>query len=188
MKAIKIYKIKWNLDGVSAEKKNELLKKLPTSKGFMAQDSFDVVERVPDLLKKHYGCDVITYSYSEIKIIEDFNELLKFFTPKGEKPKKLFLKDGELSVFGEERVNDLKNAIHKRFYLQEKGTNDDEMPKIQDIVMLSLEKIFNINWEDMTEKDVMKLVEKELTPKPVNLKDEYDDDDDDDDDDDKEEE
>jgi hypothetical protein len=45
MKAVKLYKINWNLDKLTPEEKEEAKKTLPTSKGFKADDSFDVVER-----------------------------------------------------------------------------------------------------------------------------------------------
>ena len=172
MKAVKLYKINWNLDGLTPEEKEEAKKNLPTSKGFKADDSFDVVEKVPGLLYKKFGYKVADYAYTEIPIYEDFESLLKSYTQRGEKPKKIYLKSGELSSYGEEVVNALKSDISKRFRLEGKGTADDVMSVQMDMVMLSLEKIFGIEWEDAeSEDDVFDVIDKEIkSHEKLNLK------------------
>ena len=162
MKAVKIYKIQWNLGGLSPEEEKEVKSKLPKVKGFMAQDDFDVVENVPRLLKKKFGYDVMNYSYSEIEVIETFEGLLRSFTPKGYKHLKLFKHNGELTDFGTERFENLKDAIKWRFREQAKGTSDEDMPKLLDKVMLA--------WETITGEELMAFVnadKAEKTETPV---------------------
>ena len=163
MKAIKLYNIKWDLNDIAPEEKAAIAKKLPTNKGFIAPDDFDVVEKCPHLLKKHFGQDIITFSYEEIPIFETLDELLKYFTPSKEKPRKLYLRTGELSSFGEERLEDLKNAMKKRIQKESEGVKKEDMPVLLDTVMLSLEKITGLDWEkdeadDFFEK-VMEMIE-----------------------------
>ena len=125
----------------------------------------------------------------EIPIYEDFETLLKTYTPKGEKPKKIYLKSGELSAFGEECVAKLKRDISKRFLLEGKDTADDEMPKQMDMVMLAIETIFGVDWDDADEDSIFRLIHKETNSHiKVRLKKMDKDEDDEDDDDEKEEE
>ena len=172
MKAIKLYKINWNLDDLDPEERIKVKETLPTSKGFKADDNFDVIEKVPGLLKKKFGYGIKNYSYTEIPIYEDFETLLKTYTPRGEKPKKIYLKSGELSSFGEDVVNSLKGDISKRFNLEGKGTADDEMSKQMDMIMLSIEKIFGIEWNDAeSEDDIFAVIDKEIkSHEKLNLK------------------
>lgn len=172
MKAVKLYKINWNLNGLTPEEKEEAKKNLPTSKGFKADDDFDVVEKVPGLLKKKFGYSVENYAYNEIPIYEDFESLLKTYTPRGEKPKKIYLKSGELSSFGEDVVNALKMDISKRFKLEGNGTADDAMSVQMDMIMLSLEKIFGIKWEEAeSEDDIFAVIDEEIkSHEKLNLK------------------
>lgn len=154
MKAVKLYNIKWDLEGLSPEEKKEAEKNLPTQKGFVVDDDFNVLEKVPVLLKKKFGYDFITYSISEIKIIENFEDLLYHCAEKGENPKPLFKVSGELSGFGRECYNRLKHYIHRRIKLENQGTDPYEMPKILDEVMLALEKITGIDWDkNLTEEE-----------------------------------
>lgn len=162
MKAVKLYKINWNLDKLDPEERNKVKESLPTSKGFKADDDFDVVEKVPGLLHKKFGYEINDYAYTEIPIYDDFETLLKSYTPRGEKPKKIYLKSGELSDFGERVLSALKMDISKRFRLEGKGTADDEMPVQMDMIMLSLEKIFGINWDESDENSVFDVVDKEV--------------------------
>ena len=163
MKAVKLYKINWNLDNLDPEERAKVQETLPTSKGFKADDNFDVVEKVPGLLKKKFGYGIKNYAYTEIPIYEDFETLLKTYTPRGEKPKKIYLKSGELSAFGEGVVDALKRDVSKRFALEGKGTADDEMSKQMDMIMLSLEKIFGIEWDEAeNEDDIFAVIDKEI--------------------------
>jgi len=189
MKAVKLYKINWNLDDLTPEEREAARKNLPTSKGFKADDSFDVVEKVPGLLAKKFGYEAKDFSYTEIPIYDNFEALLKTYTPKGEKPKKIYLKSGELSAFGEEVVNKLKYDISKRFCLEGKDTASDAMPEKMDIIMLSLEKIFGIDWDEADENSIFDVIDKEVkSHEKLNLKKMDDDEEENDDDDDKEEE
>jgi len=154
MKAIKLYNIKWDLEGLSPEEKREVEKNLPTQKGFIVDDDFNVLEKVPVLLKKKFGYDFITYSSQEFKIIDKFEDLLYHCAEKGENPKPLFKVGGELSRFGQNCFNNLKNYIHKRIKLERQGTDEYEFPKILDEVMLALEKITGIDWgKGLTEEE-----------------------------------
>jgi hypothetical protein len=187
MKAVKLYKIKWNLEGLTPEEKEEAKKNLPTSKGFKASDTFDVVEKVPDLLYKKFGHKIIDFAYTEIPIYEDFEELLRSYTPRGEKPKKIYLKSGELSSYGEDMVKLLKYAISKRFALEGKDVHSDEMPEKMDMVMLAIETIFGVNWEEEDENSIFDLIDKEVDSHiKIKLKKMDKDDDEDEDDDDEE--
>ena len=193
MKAVKLYKINWNLNKLDPEERREAKKTLPTSKGFKADDSFDVIEKVPKLLYKKFGYNVIDFSYTEIPIYDDFETLLKTYTPKGEKPKKIYLKSGELSTFGEECMDKLKKDISKRFLLEGRDTAGDEMPVQMDMVMLSIENIFGIDWDDADEDSIFQLIDKETNShikvklKKMDKDDEEDEDEDEDDEDDDDE-
>ena len=153
MKAVKINKIVWNLNSVDPADKEKVKKSLPTSKGFMADDDFNVPDKVPNILAKKFGYDIITFSYSEIKVIEKFEDLLLSFAPKDTKINKLFSPKGELSLLGEECYNKLLDAIARRRQLEKEGTPEDEMPKLLDKVMLSLETITGMEWDDTSEED-----------------------------------
>jgi len=153
MKAIKLYNIKWDLSNLSDEEKEKILPTLPKNKGFVVDDDFVAVERVPVLLKKKYGYDFITYSISEIKIIDNIIDLLHHCANKGEKPKDLFKVSGELSGYGEECYNNLVRYIRQRLNLEREGVSAYEMPKILDEVMLALEKITGMDWDDDHNKE-----------------------------------
>ena len=121
MKAIKLYNIKWDTKDVPAEDVKKL--NLPEYKGFTVNDDgYDVVDNVPNLLKKKFGYDIIDFSFIEIPIIEDFINLLYFCAAKKEKSKNLFKVNGELSAVGMECVDTLKYFIHNRIRLESKNT------------------------------------------------------------------
>lgn len=153
MKAIKIKKIIWNLDNLAPAERGKAKASLPSGKGFLASDDFDVVEKVPNLLKKKFGYDIINFSYTEVHISETLEALLHAFAPKGDKPFKLLNSKGELSELGSECYNKLIDAINQRKELEAKGTPDEEMPKILDKVMFSLEKITGMEWEGNTAEE-----------------------------------
>ena len=155
MKAIKLSKIIWNLDSLKKEDRKKVLATLPTAKGFMASDDFDVVENVPRLLEKNYGYGVFTYSYIEMRVVDNVKDLLLLNLPKGEKPKKLFLKNGELSVFGETMVKELEARIKERLRMEFKGVSPYEMPKILDEIQIGVEKVTGMNWEGHTVEELM---------------------------------
>lgn len=153
MKAVKINKIIWNLNDLDPAERGKAKASLPTSKGFMAEDDFNVPDKVPDLLEKKFGYPIVTFSYSEIHIVDTFEKLLKIFTPKGEKPKPLYRANGELSAFGQACYDSLLDTIHRRVEMEREGTAEDEMPKLLDKVMLSLEKVTGMPWSDNSEED-----------------------------------
>jgi len=155
MKAIKLNKIQWNLNGLTDEQKAKAIETLPTFKGFMAQDDFNVVEKVPYLLKKNYGFDVITFSYTELRVVDTVEDLLLLGAPKGEKPKKIFLKNGELSAYGEDLVKTLESNIKWRLRLEFKGTAVSDMPALLDETLIGVEKVSGMNWEGHTVQELM---------------------------------
>ena len=174
MKAIKLYNIKWDTKDVSAEDMKKL--NLPEYKGFIVNDDdYDVVEIVPNLLKKKFGYGIIDFSFIEIPIIEDFINLLYFCASKKDKSKNLFKANGDLSVIGIECVDTLKYYIQKRVILEEKNTPTYEMPKELDVIMLALERITGKTWEvgctlKEWEKEIDKLVEKVVDEKSSYMK------------------
>ena len=174
MKAIKLYNIKWNTKDVPAEDVKKL--NLPEYKGFTVNDDdYDVVENVPNLLKKKFKYDIIDFSFIEIPIIEDFINLMYFCVDKKEKSKNLFKVNGELSAVGMECVDALKHFIHNRVRLESKNTPAYEMPKNLDIVMLALERITGKTWEvgctaEEWIKEVDKLVKKVVEEKSSYMK------------------
>ena len=176
MKAIKLNKIQWNLNGLSKEEMEKVLETLPTVKGFMAQDDFNVVEKVPGLLKKHYGYDVISYNYSEIRVVENLEDLLLLCAPKGEKVKDLYKTSGELSQFGKKCKDNLVSNIKWRLRLEFKGTNPGDMPTILDEVMIGVKKVTGMEWDDHTVEELMTPIMKKINDKKaVNLKEDYED-------------
>ena len=174
MKAIKLYNIKWDTKDVPAEDMKKL--NLPEYKGFIVNDDdYDVVEIVPNLLKKKFGYGIVDFSFIEIPIIEDFINLLYFCASKKDKSKNLFKANGDLSVIGIECVDELKHYIQKRVILEEKNTPTYEMPKELDVIMLALERITGKTWEvgctlKEWEKEIDKLVEKVVDEKSSYMK------------------
>ncbi len=174
MKAIKLYNIKWDTKDVPAEDMKKL--NLPEYKGFIVNDDdYDVVEIVPNLLKKKFGYGIVDFSFIEIPIIEDFINLLYFCASKKDKSKNLFKTNGDLSVIGIECVDELKHYIQKRVILEEKNTPTYEMPKELDVIMLALERITGKTWEvgctlKEWEKEIDKLVEKVIDEKSSYMK------------------
>ena len=163
MKAVKLSKIKWNLAGFDAEAKAEAMGKLPTVKGFKAPDDFNVAEKVPGLLKKKYGYDIVDFNYTQCHIIDNVKELFLLGFEGHVKPKKFFLKSGKLSEFGEEAKRLLGELIRRRLRLQQHGTDPSQMPKVLDQLMISWETITGRNWEDYDKyEDIMGIIFEEL--------------------------
>lgn len=172
MKAVKLYKISWNLNDLNGEEKEKAMKTLPTVKGFTTQDDFDVVTRVPGLLKKKFGYDVISYSYAELRIVDNINDFLKLFAGK-EKPKKLY-KNGKkdtkvLSAFGEEMFANFKDNVEYRMKLEDKGEAEESFPILLDEMMLGFEKITGLNWDTLTKDEIIKAVKDILKKKGISL-------------------
>lgn len=174
MKAVKLTKIVWNLDTVNAEDREKVLATLPKVKVFLADDNFDVVTNVPRIIKKKFGYGVFNYSYTEIKIVENVEDLLLLCTPKGMKIKKLFLKNGDLTEFGELLVKSLELRIKERLRMEFNGVSTYEMPKLLDEIQLGIEKITGMNWEGHTVDELMApIMNKIRFAKAANLIDKY---------------
>ena len=199
MKAVKLYKIDWNLSGIEdPEDKKEIQAKLPTVKGFTAPNRFNVTENVPGLLKKKFGYSVNTFSFSEIFITETIEELIKTSAPKGTSPKDIFSPtSGKVTNYGHRCLEELEKNVHERKKMEFRGARPEDFPENLDALMLGVEYLFGIAWEDSTEDDILDLVAgkvKEyaksdfLKKHKTKAKKEEGDEDDDDDDDDREEE
>ena len=175
MKAIKLYKIKWDLKDVPADKKDKVLASLPTAKGFTtSDDNFNVVDRVPKLLKKKYGYDVVNFAFAEMRVINTLEDLLLLCAPANEKVKKLFKTNGSLSSYGETCFNNLEVNVRQRIWKEEHGENVWEMPTILDEVMIGIENVTGLTWEGHTVNELMTPVVKKISDKKaVNLKSKY---------------
>lgn len=171
MKAVKINKIQWNLGNLTDEQKEQVMLKLPTQKGFVTEDNFNVTERVPYLLKKKFGYDIVDFSFVEIHIAETISELLKTCAPAG-KEKNLFTDSGNLSAYGKMCKENLENAVKERIQLERKGTSAYAMPKRLDAVMLGIEKISGLSWDAHTPDELLAPIYRKIwDQKAVNLKD-----------------
>ena len=173
MKAVKLSKIQWNLSDLSPEEREEVKKTLPTVKGFKAPDDFKVAEKVPVILKKKYGYEIIDFTFTQVHIIEDVKQLFLLGLEGDVIRTKPFFKKGKLTEFGEECVAKLGELIRRRLRLQEHGTDPSLMPKILDQLMISWEAITGLNWEDYDNyDDIMGPIMEELRgTTAVNLKD-----------------
>jgi hypothetical protein len=138
----------------------------------MADDNFNVAEKVPALLKKKYGYDIITTSFTEIRVVEDLDALLLLCAPKGEKVKKIYKKGGELSEYGEMLVNNLESNIKWRLRLEFKGVAESDMPVILDEVMMGVENVTGMKWEGHSVNELMNpIMHKIWDKRAVNLAD-----------------
>ena len=172
MKAIKLYKIQWDLKNIPNEEREKVLETLPTAKGFITQDDkFNVAERVPQLLKKKYGYDIIDFAFAELRVVNTVEDLLLLCAPTNEKVKKLFKSNGSLSTYGETCFGNLESNIHDRIQRESQGEEDWEMPAILDEVMIGIENVTGMTWEGHTVNELMTPVIKKINDKKaVNLK------------------
>ena len=172
MKAIKLYKIQWDLKGLTKEEQEKVLETLPKVKGFTTQDDkFNVAERVPKLLKKKYGYDIINFAFTELRVVDSVEDLLLLCAPTNEKVKKLFKSNGSLSTYGETCFDNLETNIRDRIRRESQGTEDWEMPAILDEVMIGIENVTGMTWEGHTVNELMTPVVKKINDKKaVNLK------------------
>jgi len=174
MKAVKLTKIDWNLSNVEINKREEVLKFLPTQMGFTVGDDYCVADKVPGQLKKKFGYDINDFAFVEIHIAETVDELLYMNAPMTEKRKSLYKVGGKLSAYGEEALDRLVSKIKQRFALEFKGVSEFEMPKSMDEVMLGVEKVGNIKWGNHTVEELMKpIMDKIWDRRATNLKDAY---------------
>ena len=172
MKAIKLYKIQWDLKGLTEEEREKVLETLPKAKGFTTKDdNFNVAERVPKLLKKKYGYDIIDFSFEELRVVDTVEDLLLLCAPTNEKVKKLFKNNGSLSTYGETCFDNLETNVRDRIQRESQGEEDWEMPVILDEVMIGIENVTGITWEGHTVNELMTPVIKKINDKKaVNLK------------------
>ena len=172
MKAIKLYKIQWDLKNLSNEQREKVLETLPNAKGFITQDDkFNVAERVPQLLKKKYGYDIIDFAFAELRVVNTVEDLLLLCAPTNEKVKKLFKSNGSLSTYGETCFDNLESNIRDRIQRESQGVEDWEMPNILDEVMIGIENVTGMTWEGHTVNELMTPVVKKINDKKaVNLK------------------
>ena len=172
MKAIKLYKIQWDLKNLSNEQREKVLETLPNAKGFITQDDkFNVAERVPQLLKKKYGYDIIDFAFAELRVVNTIEDLLLLCAPTNEKVKKLFKSNGSLSTYGETCFDNLESNIRDRIQRESQGVEDWEMPNILDEVMIGIENVTGMTWEGHTVNELMTPVVKKINDKKaVNLK------------------
>ena len=172
MKAIKLYKIQWDLKNIPNEEREKVLETLPTAKGFITQDDkFNVVERVPQLLKKKYGYDIIDFAFAELRVVNTIEDLLLLCAPANEKVKKLFKSNGSLSTYGETCFDNLDSNIRDRIQRESQGVEDWEMPNILDEVMIGIENVTGMTWEGHTVNELMTPVVKKINDKKAdNLK------------------
>ena len=172
MKAIKLYKIQWDLKNIPNEEREKVLETLPTAKGFITQDDkFNVAERVPQLLKKKYGYDIIDFAFAELRVVNTVEDLLLLCAPANEKVKKLFKSNGSLSTYGETCFDNLESNIRDRIQRESQGVEDWEMPNILDEVMIGIENVTGMTWEGHTVNELMTPVVKKINDKKAdNLK------------------
>ena len=172
MKAIKLYKIQWDLKNLSNEEREKVLETLPNAKGFITQDDkFNVAERVPQLLKKKYGYDIIDFAFAELRVVNTVEDLLLLCAPTNEKVKKLFKSNGSLSTYGETCFDNLETNVRDRIQRESQGEEDWEMPAILDEVMIGIENVTGMTWEGHTVNELMTPVIKKINDKKaVNLK------------------
>ena len=172
MKAIKLYKIQWDLKGLTEEEREKVLETLPKAKGFTTQDdNFNVTERVPKILKKKYGYDIINFAFAELRVVDTVEDLLLLCAPTNEKVKKLFKNNGSLSTYGETCFDNLETNVRDRIQRESQGEEDWEMPAILDEVMIGIENVTGMTWEGHTVNELMTPVIKKINDKKaVNLK------------------
>ena len=161
MKAVKLYKIVWDLDALEPAERAKVQKELPTAKGFTCDDKFEVADKVPSLLRKKFGYDIKTFSYSEINIAEDLDSLLSIVAPKDVK-RGIFRPNGKLSSRGQEALANLEEKIHERKKMEFRGARAEEMPTILDEIMLGVEHVLGIDWDEEDEETILQLIAKKV--------------------------
>lgn len=174
MKAIKLYKIQWNLNGLTDAEKEKVLATLPSAKGFTTKDdNFNVIERMPGLLKKKYGYEVENFSFAVMRVVDTVDDLLLLCAPENAKVKNLYKKNGDLSAYGDECFSKLEVNVRQRIWKENHGTDVWEMPTILDEVMIAVENILGITWENHgTFEEIMSAIVKKIKERK-NLKKKY---------------
>lgn len=169
MKAIKLTKIKWNTEGVSDEIKNNL----PSVKGFLADDNFDICTATFRILKNKYGVDAKTFNFKEYRVAQTLEDILLYSAPKTAKIKNLWTSKNELSAFGKLCYNNLRHILDWNIVLRRDETPENKIPKVVDEVLLGIERVLGIDPTKSTIQEIMKEVDSKVRDmKYVNLKDE----------------
>lgn len=173
MKAVKLTKINWNLNNLTEEERVNAMRVLPTHKGFKADDSFVILDKVPTLLKKKYGYDIIDFCFTEIPIIDDVTDLLKFCAPEG-KEKPIYTEAGRLSTYGKMCKENLERLVKERIQMERKGVSEYDMPKKLDAVMLAIQEITKLDWEAHTPDELLAPIYRKIwDQRAYNLKDAF---------------
>lgn len=162
MKAIKIFKIQWILNGLNKEERQNAIDNLPTTMGSKVSDDFKA-SKIPNILKKKFGYDVETFSFVEFRIAENIEQLLQIcVSDPSDKEKNMFTPSGKLSQVGKRAVEGLKGNVLWRVRLENNGTPETDMPKILDEVMLGLENLSGLDWEKDGYNKIMSKVLKNI--------------------------
>lgn len=176
MKAIKLYNIQWILPTeLTDEEKKEVLNNLPTTLGFKLEDEIEYLEKTPALLEKKFGnkynCRVDSFSHVEFHIIDNLDELLRFCGGAQKKDKPLYGANGNLAAFGKTCKEKLEFYISQRINMERQGKKDEDMPKLLNQVMLSMETITGLDWYKATPAQMMGIIDRKIRDKKaVNLK------------------
>lgn len=161
MKAIRATNIEWDCVDDS----------LPKFKGFIVKDNFDTPARVPEMLMKKYGHNVISLNFDEFHISDNMDELLKI-GGRELKEKNLYKADGKLSSYGKKCRSGLEGLIAERLRMEFENMPEETMPNILNEVVLGYRNVTGKEWEKKSVKELMKCIDMKLKDMTyVNLKD-----------------
>lgn len=161
MKAIRATNIEWDCVDDS----------LPKFKGFIVKDNFDTPARVPEMLMKKYGHNVISLNFDEFHISDNMDELLKI-GGRELKEKDLYKADGKLSSYGKKCRSGLEGLIAERLRMEFENMPEETIPNILNEVVLGYRNVTGKEWEKKSVKELMKCIDMKLKDMTyVNLKD-----------------
>ena len=161
MKAIRATNIEWDCVDDS----------LPKFKGFIVKDNFDTPARVPEMLMKKYGHNVISLNFDEFHIADNMDELLKI-GGRELKEKDLYKADGKLSSYGKKCRSGLEGLIAERLRMEFENMPEETMPNILNEVVLGYRNVTGKEWEKKSVKELMKCIDMKLKDMTyANLKD-----------------
>lgn len=161
MKAIRATNIEWDSQDGS----------LPKFKGFVVKDSFDTAAKVPEMLMKKYGHNVISLNFEEFHIADNIEDLLKI-GGRELKEKDLYRADGKLSSYGRKCRSGLEGLIAERLRAEFEKIPEETMPNVLNEVALGFEKATGKEWGRKSVKELMKCIDSKLKENTyVNLKD-----------------
>ena len=161
MKAIRATNIEWDcMDG-----------SLPKFKGFIVKDSFDAPARVPEMLMKKYGHNVISLNFDEFHIADNMDELLKI-GGRELKEKDLYKADRSLSSYGKKCRSGLEGLIAERLRMEFENIPEEKMPTVLNEIVLGYRNVTGKEWRKKSVKELMKCIDMKLKDMTyVNLKD-----------------